>query len=123
MKRVLFLLVFYGTILPTNSQSVVEYRISNSQAVFDVNALLDHVKAERVRAEAFYATEEAACYDLFAVMDCLKEIRVKRRASLNELRRQELQIHDAERMQQGEAQLNSIREKFLRSRESRSQRF
>lgn len=114
MKRVLFLLIFYGAILPSHSQSVVEYMVSKSQEVLDVNALLDHLKAERVRAEVFYASEEDACYALFAVTDCLKKIRVKRRASLDELRRQELQIHDAERVRKGEAQLNLINEKSLR---------
>ena len=114
MKKVLFLLIFYGVILPSHSQLVAEYMVSKSQIMLDLHALLDHVKAERVRAEVFYASEEEACYALFAVTDCLKKIRIKRRASLDELRRQELQVHDAERVRKGEAQLNLINEKSLR---------
>lgn len=55
------------------------------------------IEAERGQALERYGGEEADCYQRFAVNDCLREVRKRRRVSLEELRRQEIILNDAQR--------------------------
>jgi colicin import membrane protein len=55
------------------------------------------IAAERKQAQARLASEEAACYRIFAVNDCLKAARARSRERLSDLRRQEVALNDAER--------------------------
>ena len=66
---------------------------------------------EQVRAEAEQAN--AACYQKFAVTDCLREVRAKNRLVLDELRRQEVILNDLERQAKAIEALNKIEEKSL----------
>lgn len=111
MKKALLLVILCGLVLPGFAEPASENGVSDSQVAFDANTLLDQLRVERVRAEARYASEDEACYALFAVTDCLKKLRIRRRSSLDELRRREVQIRDFERARKGAAQLNLIREK------------
>lgn len=77
----------------------------------DATGERNRIQAERVRAEARYKTEAAACYARFAVTDCLNGLRVQRREVLETLRRQEILLNDAQRQQKGLEQLDRIREK------------
>jgi hypothetical protein len=55
------------------------------------------IESERQMAQASLARDEEACYQRFAVNDCLREVRKRRRALLEELRRQEIILDDARR--------------------------
>ena len=55
------------------------------------------IDAERSAAVQLYGGEEADCYQRFAVNDCLREVRKRRRVVLEELRRQEVILNDAQR--------------------------
>lgn len=55
------------------------------------------IEADRAKAQALFEKDEANCYQRFAVNDCLREVRVRRRATLEELRRQEIVLNDADR--------------------------
>ena len=55
------------------------------------------IEAARSQAQQFFADEEAACYQRFAVNDCLREVRRKRRVALEALRREEIVLNDARR--------------------------
>ena len=59
--------------------------------------------AARSQAEARYKAEEKACYSKFAVNDCQAKAKVQRRRTLEDLRRQEISINDAERKRKAAA--------------------
>ena len=69
------------------------------------------IEAGRSQAEARYAAEEKACFAKFAVYDCQKEARVRRREVLAELRRQEVALNDAERRHKSVQRLREIEER------------
>ncbi|MDD0837235.1 hypothetical protein PSQ40_01500 [Curvibacter sp. HBC61] len=76
------------------------------------------VEQERSRIERERAAEmgrqqavESACYQRFAVNDCLAEARVKHREVLSDLKRQEVQLNDRERRLRAGEQLRRIEEK------------
>lgn len=71
----------------------------------------ERIGAERARAQARYASEEAACYKKFAVNDCLNAAKAQHREVLADLRRREIALNDAERKQRGAQQLQRIEEK------------
>lgn len=72
---------------------------------------LDRIQAERARQEAHYAEEEAACYQRFAVNDCLREVRAKRRLVMENLRRQEISVNEMQRKQKAAEQIRRLDEK------------
>ena len=68
----------------------------------------------RVEREAVATTrhqEEVACYQRFAVEDCLREVRAKAQRAESLLRMQELELNDAERQQKATDRLRAIDEK------------
>lgn len=70
------------------------------------------IEAERRREDARFAAEEAACHQRFAVNDCLREVRVRRRAVFEDLRRQEIALNDAERRDRGAEQLRRTEDRM-----------
>lgn len=77
----------------------------------DSGAELSRLQAQRAHEEARYEKEEAACYARFAVTDCLREVRARRRETLALLRQQEVALNDAQRKQKALEQLERIKEK------------
>jgi colicin import membrane protein len=82
-----------------------------------VNGALDapterlRIQSERASAERRFGQEEAACYSRFAVTDCVREVRARRRTLLDDLRRQELVMNDAERKVRALDQIQRLEEK------------
>lgn len=74
-------------------------------------AELDRIQTERGHQEARYAQEEAACYRRFAVNDCLRDVRVRRRVTMEDLRRQEIAVNDVQRRQKGVEEIQRLEEK------------
>lgn len=75
----------------------------------------ERLHIERVRTQLLAEAElaNAACYQKFAVFDCQRNIRVKNRRVLDELRRQELMLNDLERRAKANNALDKIKEKSL----------
>ena len=69
------------------------------------------ITAERARINARFAAEERACHQRFAVNDCLRASRASQRTELDELRRQEVALNDAERQRKGAEQLQKLDDK------------
>jgi colicin import membrane protein len=69
------------------------------------------IQEGRSAEEARFSDQERACYERFAVNDCLKQVRLKRRLVLEDLRRQEVFLNDLERRKKGADQLELIQEK------------
>lgn len=77
----------------------------------DVEVELALIRSERADEEAHYAREQAACYNRFAVTDCLRRARAHRRDVLDKLRHRELAVNDAERERKAREQLERIQQK------------
>ncbi len=58
-----------------------------------------------------FAQQEVACYQLFTVNDCLRQVRVDKRLALDALRLKELALNDKERQQKGLVARERIQEK------------
>jgi colicin import membrane protein len=69
------------------------------------------IQEARSAEEARFSVDERACYERFAVNDCLKQVRLKRRLALEDLRRQEVFLNDLERRKKAADQLELIQEK------------
>lgn len=69
------------------------------------------ITGERRQVMQHYAQEEADCYQRFAVNDCLREVRKRRRVNLEELRRQEIILNDQRRAALAAEQQQRVDEK------------
>jgi hypothetical protein len=76
-----------------------------------IDAERSRIQAEREKIEERLARDEAACYQKFAVTDCLIQARAVRREAVADLRRQEISINAAEARRRGAEQLSRIEEK------------
>lgn len=71
----------------------------------------ERIRHEREALAAGRQKDEAACYKLFAVEDCLRGVRAKAREAGDRLRAQEVELNDAERREKAAERLRSIEEK------------
>lgn len=74
------------------------------------------LERERIRHEREAVTSrrhqaEAACYQRFAVEDCLRGVRAQAREAQDRLRAKEIEINDAERREKAAERLRSIEDK------------
>jgi colicin import membrane protein len=69
------------------------------------------IARERSQANAQLASEEVACYQKFAVSDCLNAARARRRDLLSDLRRQELTLNDADRKRKAGERVKGVEER------------
>jgi colicin import membrane protein len=69
------------------------------------------IASERVRLEAGFSAEDAACYDKFLVNNCLDKVRVRRNEAMADLRRQEILLNDQDRRLKGAEQIRKTEEK------------
>ncbi|PKO62672.1 MAG: hypothetical protein CVU24_02875 [Betaproteobacteria bacterium HGW-Betaproteobacteria-18] len=67
----------------------------------------------RLEYEAIDQQAQADCYAKFAVSDCLRAARAKKRFVLDDLRRQEVILNDLDRHTKAIEALNKIQEKSL----------
>ena len=75
----------------------------------------------RERETAEFTARESACYQRFAVNDCLKELQPAHRAVLADLKHQEVLLHDRERTQQAAQQLQRAEQKALEKQQAAQQ--
>jgi len=69
------------------------------------------IASERTRIEAEFEQANKACYQKFAVNDCIADAKARRRELLAELRRQELVLNDADRRRRSAERLDEIEKK------------
>jgi hypothetical protein len=81
------------------------------------------IKQARSDEELRFDELTANCYRRFAVNDCLREVRVRQRKTMEDLQRQEISINEQQRKRSGAEQLKRIDEKSspeaLRAEEKR----
>ena len=78
---------------------------------FNSDAERSRISADRARLEASFAQEESACYKKFWVNDCLKEVKVRSRDALADLKRQEIVLNSEMRRAKAAGQLQKIEDK------------
>ncbi|HEY9223505.1 hypothetical protein [Variovorax sp. N23] len=74
----------------------------------DLDAERARLSKERAELEARTKTEQTACYQRFAVEDCLQDSRRKRRTAEDSIKRQEADLNDIERKRRAAAQLERL---------------
>ncbi|MET3916039.1 colicin import membrane protein [Variovorax sp. OAS795] len=108
-KFVLAVLMTLGS-LPLWAQSTA------AAGIADFDAERSRLSAERAAIDARFEKERAACYQKFAVEDCLRESRKRRRAETDHIKRQETAINDIERQRRGAAELEKLDQKAATKR-------
>lgn len=71
----------------------------------------ERIAEQRRAIDARHAQERTACYQRFAVEDCLRESRQRLRHQTDDLRRQESALNDTQRKRRGAEQLQRLDEK------------
>lgn len=69
------------------------------------------IERQRAAIAATQAQEEKACWQRFAVEDCLKDVRARARAQLAPLRARELELNQQERQERAAERLRAIEAK------------
>lgn len=69
------------------------------------------IEAERFKERIRIEKAEAYCYQRFAVNNCLRDVAVERRKTMDELRRQEIILNNIDRKLRAGEQLHQIDEK------------
>lgn len=77
----------------------------------DLGAERERLRQERAAAKASQAQEETDCRQRFVVTDCLDRTRRRWQPVLDDLRRQEVALNDAERKQRSAEQLRKLEER------------
>ena len=121
MKNIFISLLFAATAaasLPLWAQSVA------TAGNTDMAAERSRLTAERAAADKKFEEERVACFKKFAVESCLEDSRRGKRAALDNIKRQEAIINDAERKRRGAAALDRLDEKSApqRAQEAADQR-
>jgi len=74
----------------------------------DVVAERTRIATEKAELDRRVAAERTACYQKFAVQDCLTDSQKRKREQADHLKRQESQLNDAERKRRGAAELQRL---------------
>ena len=69
------------------------------------------INAKRQQLQSGFAAEDAVCYTHFAVNKCLRDVDARRKASLADLRRQDVVLSDQERKRRGAEEMQRIETK------------
>lgn len=91
MKRLLWLLLLAA--LGVWAQTAPELPDPSAR----IEAEREQLQAERSAAERMYDERQRACWQRFAVNNCLQQVRRERHAALDPLRERELRLNEQER--------------------------
>ena len=121
MKKIFissFLVATAAASLPLCAQSVA------TAGNTDMAAERSRLTAERADVDKKFEEERIACFKRFAVESCLEDSRRGKRSALDNIKRQEAIINDAERKRRGAAALDRLDEKSApqRAQEAADQR-
>jgi colicin import membrane protein len=110
MKKIALALLMTLASLPLWAQSNAAAGNAN------LDAERSRLSSERETIEARFLQERTACYAKFAVEDCLRESRTRRRKELDSIKRQETAINDIQRQRAGAAELQKLDQKAATQR-------
>ena len=69
------------------------------------------INAKRQQLQSGFKAEDDACYQRFAVNNCLRDVNARRMASLADLQRQDVFLNDQERKRRGAEEISRIEAK------------
>ncbi len=107
MKHKVILSLLLGLIAASMPHAQTQPRLSAAE----LDAERSRIAAERSTLEQRGVQERTACYQKFAVQDCLNESRRRSRAALDQLRRDDARVNDIERRERGNAALERLDQK------------
>lgn len=93
----------------TNSEQQHQALLAQRQQMRD--AARQEISTQRAQIETQQTSAQKACWQRFAVEDCLQNVRVQARQREQVLRERELQINDEERRERSEEKLRQIEQK------------
>jgi colicin import membrane protein len=97
---------------PASAQSMPPAsEASGQQAAAHRTAEHERIRREREALQSQRKLDESACYQRFAVEDCLRRVRARVRDSETRLRAQEIELNDAERKEKAAERLKIIEDK------------
>ena len=100
MKQFACLLILLCAACAVAAQTDTELTAAGREA-----AEHQRIRSERAAATVRFAALDANCYQRFAVNDCLAVVRLQRREVLQDLRRQEISLDDAQRKRRAADQI------------------
>ena len=106
MKK-LFLALFLGLIIGQSVHAQTEASVSAAE----LDTERTRISNERAAADRRALKERTACYQKFAVEDCLSASRLRQRLTLEQLRRDEARINDITRRERGGKALDRLDQK------------
>lgn len=77
----------------------------------DIEKERNRIQAQRVLEEVRFDQNAATCYARFAVTDCLRNVRIERSKVMDNLRRKDVVLNDADRKLKARAQMDRMAEK------------
>lgn len=105
----LFLILNYGFV--ASAQTADERYFAPAAQPMTPDAERLRINAQRTRLETGFSLESAACYQKFLVSHCLDDIKLRRRETLADLRRQEIALNALDRKAKAAGQIRKTEEK------------
>ena len=105
----LFFLALFLAVLIGSAQAQVASPLALEPGAIQVQRAA--INAERVIIDEGVRNESAACYEKFAVNNCLGKVNTRRREAMAALRRQEISLNDQERKIKGAKQIRRTEDK------------
>jgi colicin import membrane protein len=116
MNKLFFLLALTFSSVTFGGSAADQATVAVPVPPLNHDAERSRIQSERTFAEAAYQREEAACYQHFAVTDCIRQLRRERRLVLDKLRQQENVLNASDRKRKALDQIEKIKEKSSEKR-------
>lgn len=91
--------------------SLLVASVSGAQSTAEMAAMRKDIEVQRGTVEQKHLADKTACYQQFAVNDCLLQARTRYGAALAELKRQDVLLNDEDRKRRAAAQVRKIEER------------
>ena len=107
----MILRLLVSVVLGTAQTVLAQSSRADAGRAADFDAEMGRIQAEQQLQEAQYEQEEQQCYQQFSVTSCLNEVRKRRRASLEQLHKQEMVLKQGERQRKAQLQVERVAQK------------
>ncbi|TAG35811.1 MAG: hypothetical protein EAZ34_02550 [Polaromonas sp.] len=111
MTKIIFLFLMLNCGFTASAQTVEERDVLPAAQPMTPDAERLRINAQRARLETGFGLESAACYQKFLVNRCLDDIKLRRRETLADLRRQEIALNALDRKAKAAGQIRKTQEK------------
>ena len=91
--------------------SVAAAQTGSVAGIDDVQAQQQRIETQRNAALAEFAAQDEQCSHVFAVNDCQAAVQLRRQPVLDELRREEISLHDSQRLKRSQEEWLNLQTK------------